>query len=130
MDHGTDSKVFDVMKVEFRFRLLFRFVPSIDVVHLHATKPSKMSIPLRLEAKRAKMSDPTSAPRFFAGDFSVCFGCQMSFPPFTVEEWIRIVDSFQIFLLGICASLRIDFSWCQPASPNGCMITGNASSGR
>ena len=25
----------------------------------------------------------------------------MSFPPFTVEEWIRIVDSFQIFLPGI-----------------------------
>ena len=98
MHHGTDNKVFDVMKVEFRFRLLFCFVVSTDVVHFYATKPLKMSIPLRLEAKRAKNSDPTSALRSFLGDFSVCFGCQMSFPPFTVEKWIRIVDSFQIFL--------------------------------
>ena len=47
------------------------FVVSIDVVHFHATKPEllKMLIPLRLEAKRAKTSDPTSALRFFPGDF-------------------------------------------------------------
>ena len=124
MDHGTDNKVFDVMKVEFRFRLLFCFVPSIDVVRL-----LKMLIPLRLEAKRAENSDPTSALRVFPGDFSVRFGCQMSFRPFAVEKWIRIVDSFQIFLPGIFASLRIDFSWCQTASPNRCILIGNASSG-
>ena len=68
-------------------------------------------------------------PEFFLQETSVRFGCQMFFPPFTVEEWIRIVDWFQIFLPGIFASLRIDFSWCPRASPNRCVIIGNASSG-
>ena len=36
-------------------------------------------------------------PWEFLQETSVCFGCQMSFSPFAVEEWIRIVDSFQIF---------------------------------
>ena len=34
----------------------------------------------------------------FLQETSVRFGCQMPFPPFAVEKWIRIVDSFQIFL--------------------------------
>ena len=81
------------------FVVLFCFVVSISSFPYNEARLLKMLIPLRLEAKRAKTSDPTSALRFFAGDFSVRFGCQMSFPPFTVEEWI--VDSFQIFLPGI-----------------------------
>ena len=72
-------------------------------------------------------------PWDFFQETSVCFGCQMSFPPFALREWIRIVDSFQIFLpelLGLfSASLRIDFSWCRRASPNRCILIGNASSG-
>ena len=95
------TNIFEGMKDEFRFHLLFCFVVSISSFPYNEARLLKMLIPLRLEAKRAKTSDPTSALRFFPGDFSVCFGCQMSFPPFTVEEWIRIVDSFQIFLLGI-----------------------------
>ena len=65
MDHGTDNKVFDVMKVEFRFRLLSCFVPSIDVVHFHAKKPLKMLIPLRLEAKKSKKVGSDFGPESF-----------------------------------------------------------------
>ena len=49
----------------------------------------------------------------FLQETSVRFGCQMSFPLFAVEKWIRIVDSFQIFFREFwalfSASLRIDF---------------------
>ena len=92
----------------------------------------KMSIPLRLEAKEQKIQIP-HRPWEFLQETSVRFGCQMSFPPFTVEEWIRIVDSFQIFFREFwhyfLHLLRIDSSWCPRASPNRCIVIRNASSG-
>ena len=76
------------MKVDSLFFLLFCFVVSIDVVHFHATKPLKMSIPLRLEAKRTEDTDPTSALRFFAGDF-----CTFWMPDVLPSFYCRRMDS-------------------------------------
>ena len=92
MDYGTDN-IFDVMKVEFLLCLLSSIVLSIDVVHFHETKPDcwKCRYIWGWRQKSKKDSDPTSALRFFAGDF-----CTFWMPDVLLSICCRIMDCWFI----------------------------------